>query len=127
MPEPGESSSASLVGATVPVLALIRDLMFASRVRATAQELGVPLKLLRDPAGLAGEAGQRLIVDLNLEGAIDAAAAWRQQQGGRVVGFVSHVDTQTIQRARSAGIDTVMARSRFVEVLPELLRSELNN
>src|SRR6476469_4951037 len=88
-----------------PVLALIRDLLFSTRVTGAAAQLGVPLRLIRDPARLAGEPGRRLIVDLNQPGAIDAASAWRGQaaSGADVIGFVSHVDTATIQHARAAG------------------------
>lgn len=103
------------------VLALVRDLIFASRITAAGRDAGVDVTLVRDPAQLAGRAGRRLVVDLNLEGAIEAAAAWMRAGGGEVVGFVSHVDADTIGRARAAGIANVLARSRFVERLPELL------
>ena len=39
------------------------------------------------------------------------------------VGFVSHVDTPTIEAAREAGADRVLARSAFVEQLPQLLQA----
>ncbi len=111
----------------LPVIALIRDLMFASRVTSTAAQLGVPVKMLRDPVRLADEAGARLIVDLNLPGAIEAAQAWKLAAGAgqsrSVAGFVSHVDAETIQKARAAGIDRVMPRSQFVQVLADLLSS----
>jgi hypothetical protein len=41
--------------------------------------------------------------------------------GTRTLGFVSHVDTATIDAARAAGIDQVLARSAFVERLGEIL------
>lgn len=104
-----------------PVLALVRDLLFSSRITATAGSVGVPIKVIRDPAKLAGVPGRRLLVDLNLDGAIDAAAAWQAARKAPAFGFVSHVDTPTIQRARAAGIDRVMPRSQFVQVLAELL------
>ena len=104
-----------------PVLALVRDLIFASRIAGTARQLGIPLTVVRDPAALAGAAGRRLIVDLNLPGGIEAATAWKQAAGGAVVGFVSHVDAATIHKARVAGVDRVMARSQFVQSLPTLL------
>src|SRR5690349_4715427 len=53
-----------------PLLALVRDLMFAGKIRATAQAQSVPIKMLRDPAALERETGTNLIVDLNLDGAI---------------------------------------------------------
>jgi hypothetical protein len=104
-----------------PILALVRDLMFASRITATAAEAGVCVKLIRDPAKLGIEPGRRLIVDLNLDGAIAAAGAWRAATEGDVVGFVSHTDAAAIGEARAAGVHRVLARSRFVEVLPALL------
>jgi len=63
-----------------------------------------------------------LLVDLNLEGAIEAAAAWQKAGGGAVVGFVSHVDAQTISDAKAAGIGRLLPRSRFVQILPQLVR-----
>ena len=39
------------------------------------------------------------------------------------VGFVSHVDTATIEAARRAGVGRVLARSAFVEQLSQLLAS----
>ena len=41
----------------------------------------------------------------------------------RTLGYVSHVDSDTIQRARAAGIDEVMARSAFSDKLGEILTS----
>jgi hypothetical protein len=117
-----------MVGMTdrCPVIALVRDLIFASRITATAAAVGVPVTLVRDPNTMDGvPAAKLLIVDLNLEGAIEAARQWRTVTGGVVTGFVSHVDTATITAARAAGIDRVLARSRFVEVLPQVLSGEV--
>ena len=105
----------------LPVLVLVRDLVFSSRIGAEARAAGRAVTLLRDPASLVGIPGRRLIVDLNQPGALEAAAAWKQASSGEVVGFVSHVDAETISRARSAGIDRVLPRSRFVELIPQLL------
>jgi hypothetical protein len=111
-----------MADSTPQVIALVRDLIFSSRISATAQGLGTAVRTVRDPAGLANVAGKRLIVDLNLAGAIEAAAAWKSAEAGReIVGFVSHLDRETIDRARELGVDQVLARSRFVEVLASLL------
>lgn len=104
-----------------PILALVRDLLFSSRISATARAINRQVRIIREPAQLANETGNLLIVDLNLAGAVEAAAAWKTNSGQQVVGFVSHVDAETIAKARSLGIDRVMARSHFVEVLPKLL------
>ena len=104
-----------------PILALVRDLLLSSRISTAARNAGVEVKMVRDPAQLGGVAGRLLLVDLNLAGAIEAAAAWRQASGKQVIGFVAHVDTATIAAAREAGINRVMARGGFFEALPQLL------
>lgn len=101
---------------------LVRDLLLGSKLFAAAKAAGLPYASVRDPARLAGVGGRRLIVDLNLEGAIAAAAAWRSAEPGRsAIGFVSHVDVETVRRAREQGIDRVVARGKFFLSLPELL------
>ncbi|HEX4793502.1 MAG TPA: hypothetical protein VH370_06905 [Humisphaera sp.] len=107
--------------AAQPVLALVRDLMFVSRIGAEARALGLEIRIVREPTKLAGEAGRLLLVDLNLDGAIEAASSWQQSTHGQTIGFVSHVDADTARRAREAGIGRILARSRFVELLPTLL------
>ena len=104
------------------VLALVRDLMFSSKITATARAEGVNVRIIRDGSKLGQETGNRLLVDLNQDGAIEAATEWKTRTGGRVIGFVSHVDAATIAQARDAGFDQVLARSRFVESLPDLLK-----
>jgi DNA-binding NarL/FixJ family response regulator len=97
--------------------------MFSSKISATAKAGGVAIEMLRDPAALADRAGNRLIVDLNQPGALEAAAAWKLAAESRqVIGFVSHVDGETIAKARAAGIDRIMPRSQFVATLESLLR-----
>lgn len=39
----------------------------------------------------------------------------------RTLGYVSHVDSDTIERARAAGVDQVLARSAFSDRLGEIL------
>jgi hypothetical protein len=110
------------MSASRPLLILVRDLLLASRVTTAARAKSVEHKLLRDPGMLIEETGDRLIVDLNQLGALDAAVNWKRAAPAReVIGFVSHVDADTIRRARELGIDQVVPRSRFVEILPELL------
>jgi hypothetical protein len=105
------------------VLVLVRDLIFATKISGTASAVAAAITLVRDPAKLTALPGRLLIVDLNLEGAIPAATRWRDATNGDVIGFVSHTDTATIAEARDAGIARVLARSQFVQVLPDLLRA----
>ena len=109
-------------GDALPVLALVRDLMFLSRIRGAARDAGIEVIVVRSPEALSADApGCRLIVDLNLEGALEAAAAWGRRQGRPVAGFVQHVDVERIAAARAAGVDPVVARSAFEARLPALL------
>jgi hypothetical protein len=106
------------------VLALVTDLMFGSRIAAEAKAAGVQVQILRKPEQLAEAEGDILLADLNLQGAATAAATWAGKEGRRVIGFVSHLDVAAIAAAREAGVQEIMARSRFIQVLPELLRAK---
>jgi hypothetical protein len=108
-----------------PILALVRDLMFSGRISAEARAAGVELKIIRDPAVLEKESPQSslLIVDMNLPGSIPAAGAWRTKTNGQVIGFVAHTDAQAIAEGKSHGFTEIMPRSKFVTLLPQLLKA----
>lgn len=112
------------------ILAALDDLMFTSRIRTAAQGLGTTVRFARTVADAVVAARKDkpplLLLDLNAH-AFDPLALLAQIKsdpelaGTRVVGFVSHVQADTIAAARAAGIDEVMARSAFVARLPNLL------
>jgi DNA-binding NarL/FixJ family response regulator len=107
-------------------IALVTDLIFSSRISGAARSVGAAVKILRKPEQLADAEGDLLLADLNLEGSAPAAAQWAKagpDANRRVVGFVSHMDAAAISAAREAGIHEILARSRFIEVLPDLLRA----
>jgi hypothetical protein len=108
----------------IPILILCRDLLFASKITATAQATATPFKLVRDASKLDDEPdARRLIVDLTQQGFIEAAAGWKQRTGGHVTGFAGHADVETIAQAQAAGLDTILARGQFAATLPEILKS----
>jgi hypothetical protein len=121
MTEEQQESPSSNPTAVGEIRALVRDLLFTSRITATARATDVPITIVRNPADLQPTPARRLLVDLNLPAALEAAAEWKRLTGCPVTGFVSHVDADTIARARAAGLDQVLPRSRFVEMLPDLL------
>lgn len=108
---------------THPLLVVVRDLMFSSKIIAEARAHNIEVKIIRDPSKLPAEPGKRLLADLNQPGVIDAAVAWKNATGGTVIGFVSHVDAQTIAQARQSGIDQILARSQFTAQLAEIIQS----
>jgi lauroyl/myristoyl acyltransferase len=103
------------------VLALVSDLMFRSKIAAEAKAQNIQIEFVRDACQLAQKQGSKLIVDLNHQGAIELAAAWKQSTGKPVIAFVSHVDTETIDQARRSGLDQILARSRFTQQLGSIL------
>lgn len=107
----------------LPVLALVRDLLFASKITATARATNTEVLVVREPGQLAEQMGRLLLVDLNLPGSIAAAAEWRQSSGSPVIGFVSHTDAETIEQARAGRLDRVLSRGAFTQLLPELLKA----
>ena len=109
--------------ADTPILVLVRDLMFAGRIGAEARAAGASVTMLRDPELLIQETrASRLIVDLDLAGALQAAAAWRSHNtAGEVIAFVAHINADAVRAAREAGFNQIFTRGQFVQVLPRLL------
>jgi DNA-binding NarL/FixJ family response regulator len=105
------------------VVALVPDLLFGSRVQASLRGAGHDVELIGEPACLADrlhDAPQPavLIVDLtsaDLDGAglLRSLSAAGELSGIRTLGFFSHVDTETRERAEQAGFDMVVPRSRM--------------
>jgi len=104
-----------------PILALVRDLLFASKITGEASAQGVAVKIIRNPAALEEQPGRLLLVDLDLAGAIDAAVAWQNRHHRHAIGFVSHTDVQTIRQAQSAAIGKILSRGQFTQQLSSLL------
>lgn len=113
------------------LLAAVDDLMFSSRISTTAKAVGTPVQFARSmDAVLAAARGTPapalIVIDLNSArlGPLDIVSALKADAALAaipIVGFVSHVDTATIEAARAAGIDRVMARSAFVQQLAEMI------
>jgi CheY-like chemotaxis protein len=107
---------------------LSNDLMFTSRIVGTGRDLGIPVVPVRSSSALLDLARRQpptcVIVDL-----ANAGLNIGELIGGlhnlplppRVVAYGSHVDTASLQAARSAGCDVVLPRSKFVEELPTAL------
>lgn len=110
------------------VIAVLSDLIFETKIRSTAQSLGVALSVVRSPDSLPGELDRvrpgLVIVDLNAAGwnPIEAVAAAKSHASRPwVVAYVSHVDADVARRGQEAGADEVLPRSRFTTELPRIL------
>lgn len=105
----------------------VSNLIFQSRVRAAAIDLGLDVTYADTPTTFA-DAMERLpavvVVDLkelNLD-PIDAIGR-AKAAGAAVLAFGPHTDAETLRAARAAGADLAVPRSRFKAELTELLRS----
>ena len=113
---------------------LVRDMLFTSKIREVAKQLGVTVQSARDPAGLAAAAADArlVIVDLRLPEALEALAAVNgpgpHDDGSRpgaarprTVGFVDHERTDVMEAARAQGCSEVMAKGQFANSLAKML------
>jgi CheY-like chemotaxis protein len=106
-------------------LLLCDDLLFASKVTATAAAHGLAVRVCKTPVALAQgltAAPAAVILDLQTPG-LDVAGllAGMRDPRPKVIGFGSHVDKATLEAARTAGCDEVVPRSKFVKELDEKL------
>jgi PleD family two-component response regulator len=112
------------------ILAILDDLMFTSKIKATAKQLGVAVSFARSRDGaLADMHAQRpslVILDLNNPrtdpiGTVKAMKADPDLSAIATVGFSQHTQTDAIDAARRAGVNEVLARGAFFERLPDFL------
>lgn len=114
------------------IVCAIDDLLFSVKVKTAAKVLGTEIHFERSPGEVLNTVRDKrpalVIFDLNSVrlAPIETIAAMKadpELAAVRTLGYVSHVDSATIEAARHAGIDQVLARSAFVERLGEILTS----
>ncbi len=108
------------------VVALMDDLFFQMKLAETAKQLGVEVKVATNGEaflGLMASEAKLVIVDLNARSQpIAAIEKLRQtQKEVRVVGFLSHVQTDLAAQAQAAGCNEVLPRSSFTQNLAAIL------
>jgi CheY-like chemotaxis protein len=113
------------------VFAVVEDMFFASKIRATAEALGVELFILRTHAAFTEKAKEKkpdlILVDLHNQ-KVDAVSLAKELkvndafQNVRLLAFFSHVETELQRKALEAGFDQVVPRSVFSRDLSEILK-----
>jgi len=115
------------------IVAVLDDLMFTSKIRTTAAQLGVEVRFARSADAALAEIRKAppklVILDLNNPRTEPLAivAALKADAGlaaVRTVGYASHVQTEVIETARKAGVDAVLPRSAFAQRLAEILAQD---
>jgi CheY-like chemotaxis protein len=110
-------------------LLLCEDMIFTSRIVGTAEALGLSIKTAKDQAALQELAKRQavscVIIDLANPGLnISALIDWLRQNctpTPRTVAYGAHVNVESLKKAREAGCDLVLPRSKFAEDLPRAL------
>ena len=114
------------------VLAIVDDIFFASKIRATAEAVGVEVKFARSIEKLTETARETkpglVVVDLHNTKVDPAALATQLKSDDELkaiplLGFFSHVQTDLQQNATAAGFDRVIPRSVFARDLGQILRA----
>jgi len=109
----------------MPVLAVVPDLYFATRIAATAKAAGVELELApreRAVARLAATEASLVLLDLYTADSLALVGEMKRVVPHvQVVGFYSHVDREIREQALAAGADAALPRSQLVARLPALL------
>jgi PleD family two-component response regulator len=110
-------------------------MIFAAKIRATAESLGAEVRFSRNTDALIVEAIETkcalVIVDLHAQ-KFDPFALARllkadaRLRGVTLLGFFSHVQTALMHQAQEAGYNQVMPRSAFTKRLAEIIEQGMN-
>ena len=103
------------------VAAVVSDLMLYSRSESAASAAGASLARVDDPSAVPSD------VDLILVDWSARESSWAdplralRDAGMRVILFGPHVDLEAHAAARDAGLGPMMARSKLLTALPDLV------
>lgn len=103
------------------VLSISTDLMLGSRVQETLSAAGHEVTTSPSLEETTWEGVDLIVADLDVENPEALVGL-----GMPVLGYYSHVDVDTQQAAKAAGVDLVVPRSRMARELPALAESLLD-
>jgi len=116
---------------TRKIVAIVDDMFFASKIRATAEAIGVEIAFPRTRESalekIAQIQPQLIVVDLQ-NARFDVVEfgselkANADTQSVPLLGFFSHVEVELQRKAMGAGFDQVVPRSVFARDLASILR-----
>jgi CheY-like chemotaxis protein len=111
------------------IVAVVTDLMFTVKIQDAAKRAGMEVTFVKSKEGALAEARGNpavIILDLNTTSLdplelITQLKSDRELSKIRLLGYVSHVQSDLIHAAKDKGCDTVVARSSFSQNLPDIL------
>jgi len=112
------------------IIAVVEDIFFASKIRETAQSLGVRATLVKTNEQLIASLAEKpnlIVVDLHNRKldplqVLENVKSRDDLNGVPLVGFFSHVETELQRKALAAGYDRVLPRSVFSRDLANILQ-----
>lgn len=116
---------------TRKIIAIVDDMFFASKIRATAEAVAAEVSFPRTNDAAVEKARDwspdLILVDLHNQrfDPIEFVAELKTSDALKdtpALGFFSHVEVELQRRALAAGFDQVMPRSAFARDLPEILK-----
>lgn len=115
------------------ILYCCNDLLWASKVRSTADAMGIPARPARDRAMLLARLDDSpvrgVLLDLEAAGSGELLALLRGPAADpraaplRVIAFGPHVEAVRLAEAARAGVTAVFARGALVSRLPGVLQA----
>jgi CheY-like chemotaxis protein len=112
------------------IIAIVNDLFFASKIRGTAEQIGVTTSFPRTADAVVESAARDkpslILCDLHSQkiDAVELAKKLKADESTRnvpLIGFFSHVQTDLQHAANEAGFDRVIPRSMFARDLVKIL------
>src|ERR1700743_2823721 len=102
------------------VVYLVNDLLFTSKIRETATQLGLDVQAVRAIGDVPAATAQArfFVVDLRRPDALDALG--QAAAGARKIGFIHHGRTDVLEAARALGC-VALAKGKFSSDLGRLL------
>jgi Response regulator containing a CheY-like receiver domain and an HTH DNA-binding domain len=117
------------------IATLVDDMFFNSKINGAAAECGRRIERIKSREqleGLSDNPPALILIDLN-SGRVDPIKAIEFLKSHAelkkipIVSFVSHVQTDLIDAARTAGSDYVIPRSVFTQTLTEAITGNLSS
>jgi CheY-like chemotaxis protein len=105
------------------VLAVVTDLFVQSRIAAAAKAAGRQVRFVGSESQIQDLAPYAVAL-VDLDARTDVLGVIRRlklEASMPVVAFGPHLDTERRKRARAAGADRVLAKSKFVTELPKIM------
>ena len=110
------------------VIAVVNDLLFRTKIEQAAAPQAAEVRVAPDAAAalraVKEAPGSLVLIDLNLAAAEPLALIRALRQAdptATLIGYGAHVEAALHAAAREAGCASVLARSAFIQRLPELL------